>query len=124
MKKTIIACTIILLYFWTWFSGKAYHEKEVSDSAQISYKKAIKIHDKLKEVSREYSQKEPEDIYEIIHKEGSSSGVEWCFPIFPGVLIADSYKIIGPLWGSGGIKIVLFYGFGTKEVLTINGWIS
>src|SRR6185436_15274280 len=45
-----------------------------------------------------------------------ASKVHWCVPLFPGVLLANSSYHIAPLWAEGGMKIVVYYGFGTLEI--------
>jgi hypothetical protein len=56
---------------------------------------------------------------------GPWAEVHWCVPILPGLLIADSDYAIGRLYGRGGIKLVLFYGNGSKELCFISsGWSS
>jgi hypothetical protein len=50
-----------------------------------------------------------------------TSRVNWCVPLLPGVLLADSEYHIGPLWAAGGPTLVVYYGFGTFE-LRIGGW--
>ena len=51
-----------------------------------------------------------------------SSRVDWCIPLLPGVLLADSSYHIGPLWAAGGPKLVVYYGFGTFEIPLPVGW--
>ena len=55
---------------------------------------------------------------------GPHTHVSCCAPVLPGVLLVKSSYVIGPLWGGGGVKIVLFYGFGSRELATLFGWIS
>ncbi|HEV3144100.1 MAG TPA: hypothetical protein VGZ47_09475, partial [Gemmataceae bacterium] len=62
--------------------------------------------------------------YYRVREGGPKTGVKWCVPVLPGVLLADSYKVIGPLNGSGGVKVVLYYGIDSVEVCTLYGWIS
>jgi|SRR5579862_4027918 len=50
--------------------------------------------------------------------------VNWCVPVLPGVLFANSYYQVGPLFGKGGFKIVIYYGFGSWAIGPIWGWIS
>lgn len=59
-----------------------------------------------------------------IFKGGPATGVDWCFPLLPGILITNSWYQCGPLFGKGGVKLVLYYGVGSLEILALNGWIS
>ncbi len=121
----VVICFISITYAWTWCGGYLYHHKEISNQALNIHSSAINDHIEFKEKCKKFGLEEPEnDIYKRIHKKGPSAVVNWCVPVFPGILIANSYYIIGPLWELGGVKVVLFYGFGTKELLTLFGWIS
>ena len=55
---------------------------------------------------------------------GPIARVNWCVPLLPGILIADSYYVVGPLYGRGGVSIILYYGFGCYQIGPIGGWIS
>lgn len=55
---------------------------------------------------------------------GPTSGVRWCVPVLPGVLLADSYYCVGPLCAAGGVKIVLYDGLGPVEVPTPWYWVT
>ncbi len=59
-----------------------------------------------------------------LHKGGPLSKVWWCFPVLPGVLLADSQYSVGPLYAEGGVKIVFYYGVGSVAVPTPFGWIT
>jgi hypothetical protein len=50
---------------------------------------------------------------------GYSAHVDWCFPVLPGLLVADSGYTIGPKHADDGIKIVLFYGIGSVEIVRL-----
>jgi hypothetical protein len=50
-------------------------------------------------------------------------GVSWCVPILPGVLLANSHYVVGPLYGKGGYKLVFYYGWDSREVV-LAGWMS
>jgi hypothetical protein len=47
-----------------------------------------------------------------------TSKVNWCIPVLPGVLLADSSISQGPLSAEGGVKIVIYYGVGSVEIPT------
>lgn len=50
---------------------------------------------------------------------GFNAGIAWCFPILPGILVADSGYTIGPKHANDGVKVVLFYGFGSVELVRL-----
>lgn len=57
-----------------------------------------------------------------VHPGGPRFGVNWCVPVVPGVVLVDSYCDVGPMNGCGGEKVVVWYGFGSWEVMTLSGW--
>lgn len=59
-----------------------------------------------------------------LHPGGPRYGVSWCFPVLPGVLLADSHYTLGPLGGRGGVKVVLYYGVGSTGLCTLWCWLS
>lgn len=63
-------------------------------------------------------------IYLQLREEGPTTGVNWCIPLLPGVLLADSYEVLGPLHGRGMAKIVFYYGVGSVVICELWGWIS
>jgi hypothetical protein len=63
-------------------------------------------------------------IYLQLREGCPATGVKWCFPILPGILLADSYEFLGPLNAKGTVKIVLFYGTGSVVLCDLFGWIA
>jgi hypothetical protein len=118
-KTTISYVLIALLYVWTWYGGYLFHSANLTSEANQAYSSIVEKHEKkveeYKDVGLDYSF----DIYDEIHRNGPRAGIDWCFPIIPGILIVKSYYSIGPSLGAGGVKIVLFYGAGTIELLPI-----
>ena len=57
-------------------------------------------------------------------EDGPKSRVQWCIPILPGIALLNSSYVIGPLWGRGSAKIVFWYGFDSKVLVELGGWIS
>jgi hypothetical protein len=53
---------------------------------------------------------------------GPVTGIDWCAPIMPGVLIANSHQQIGPGFGGGSYKIIVYYGFGSTVLMKGGGW--
>lgn len=122
MKRKRWPLTAILLaYMLTWVFGWRSHSSELSERAGRLWLSA-------KQSNQEQALLEARDggtVYPIeIHANGPRTNVKWCFPVLPGILLADSGYSIGPLYGQGGKKIVVFYGFGSAELMTIFGWIS
>jgi hypothetical protein len=122
MNKKILA-VVVLLYALTWAGGWITHAREIRYRARQMYANAQE-HDRR---MAERFQKEgfgPYDEGSRLSKHGPSAEVSWCIPLLPGVLLADSQYVIGPLWGKGGVKIIFYYGSGAKELVFLWGWIS
>jgi hypothetical protein len=110
----------ILLYAITWVGGWISHSQAIKAEAERRWRNA-----QLRK-ERDYAEllKRGEElpIYAQVHAEGPFSRVVWCVPVLPGVLLADSDYVVGPLNAEGGVKLVLWYGFGSTEVCTLLGW--
>jgi hypothetical protein len=63
-------------------------------------------------------------IYARLREGGPEAGVNWAVPLLPGVLLADSSEVFGPLNGHGGAKVLLYYAGGTIVVCELWGWLS
>jgi hypothetical protein len=60
----------------------------------------------------------------VVRKDGPRSKVKWSIPIFPGILLANSYYVIGPLYAKGGTKIILYYGISSRVIFYLTKWMS
>jgi len=117
-----VGVIIVALYAVTWIGGWAMHDHEVKALAQRLYDDANQHN---REIEQAFRAEGVEGDWGITLREGGpAANVNWCIPILPGVLIADSYYVIAPLWGQGGVKVVVYYGFGTITILELWGWIS
>ncbi len=117
MKRKIIS-TIVALYAVTWAGGWITRSLELKSNARLIYAEAKARDESEAKSAREEGYTAP-DRSDRLSKNGPSTWVSWCFPILPGVLVMNFGTHIGPLWGFGGTSIVLYYGFGTKDVVWI-----
>jgi hypothetical protein len=112
---------LLLLYAATWVGGWITHARDLEASAWAKYRRA-------QERNAEWLADEPAGsevpISLRLFEGGPATGVNWCIPILPGVLIADSYEVLGPLNGRGMVKIVVYYGPHSVVVCELFGWIS
>ena len=122
-KRTVVLFAG-LLYLVTWIGGWYSHAKNIRSGADRIYRDAFEQLKAKAEVVYEQEGRPLEACEFPLFPDGPSAGVIWCFPIAPGVLIADSYYQIGPLWGQGGVKVVLYYGSDSRVIGEIFGWIS
>ena len=112
---------LIFLYAVTWIGGWISCARDVKASAWASYRNAQKRNMEW-QAAEMPSTEVP--IYLEPREGGPATGVDWCLPILPGVLLADSYQVLGPLNGRGGAKVVFYYGMGTFVVCELWGWRS
>jgi hypothetical protein len=115
-KKTVAFLTVYLaLYLATWVGGWRSHAQYLKDRAEAGYRyMQERSREEEAEALRTGTENEHfTDLY--MHKDGPKYGVDWCVPVVPGVLVANSYRSVGPLDGCGGIKIVFYCGFGSRE---------
>jgi hypothetical protein len=94
---------LVALYLVTWVGGWISHNHEMEQRAQLAY-------DGL--ASRYKNSDSPlKKLY--LFDDGPRSGVNWCVPLLPGVLLADSHFLTGGLSGNYCYRIVIYYGFGS-----------
>ena len=112
---------LIPLYAVTWVGGYFSHSASLKGEAQ-------RLFDAAQKSDAEYAAlaaKEGVAPFRLkASKTGPVSGVSWCVPVLPGVLIADSYYVVGPLYGRGGVKVVIFYCVGSWASSPLWGWIA
>jgi hypothetical protein len=119
-RKWFLPLLILGLYAVTWVGGWITHAHDLEASALDQYRW---VQQRNAERAANSTDAEPPVLLEL-HKGGPSTGVNWCVPLLPGILLADSYSSIGPLGGNGGGKIVLYYGTGTVVLCNLWGWMS
>jgi len=116
-----IAVWLIPLYIITWVGGYYGHSATLKRETEIRYENAKKADLEYAALAAKEGAK---PLRPQVSKNGPISKVEWCVPVLPGILIADSYYVVGPLYGRGGVKIVVYYGFGSWASEPIWGWIT
>jgi hypothetical protein len=119
-RKWLLRGVVVLLYLVTWVGGWHTHARELEDSAQARYRL-------VQERNAERQAHEPDarvPLWDRLREGGPATGVEWAVPLLPGVLLADSSEVLGPLNGRGTVKLLLYYGHGTAVVCELWGWIS
>ncbi len=122
-RKRLYAWTvIILLYIVTWVGGWLSHRQYMRERVKAAYVRTERRNQEMEAEYRKAGMKE-EDFYinPQLFKDGPESGVDWCFPLLPGLLLAESHRSIGPLARGGDTKVILYYGFGS---VVLCSWIS
>jgi hypothetical protein len=120
-RKRWLVCILVLLYAGTWVGGWISHSSNLRVQAEASYRMIKRDNQEMEMQARRYA----ETLHPIkLRKGGPTSGVNWCVPVLPGILIADSYYAAGPLHASGGVKIVMYYGVGSSELCTPWCWVA
>jgi hypothetical protein len=123
-KRMIIAVAIATLYLVTWIGGWISHSGELASRARRYWNQAAAKEREMDQLAVTQGLPRPSSSVPYVNKRGPASRVEWCVPLLPGVLLTDSWYVVGPLYGKGGVKLVLFYGVNSAEFVTLWGWIS
>jgi hypothetical protein len=105
---------ILLLYAVTWVGGWITHARDLESSAWAGFQRG-------QELNAERQAHGLADHIEL-REGGPNTGVNWCIPLLPGVLLVDSYYELGPLAARDTGKIVIYYGIGSFEVCDLWGW--
>jgi hypothetical protein len=106
----------LVLYVATGIGGFRSHARQLQDKTESQYRQFEQRFQKAKEEARWVDGIPLDDPYRwYLHKNGPRSEVNWCVPVAPGLLVADSYSSVGPTVAKGGYKLVLYYGFGSAE---------
>jgi hypothetical protein len=119
-RQRFLRLLILGLYLVTWVGGWTTYAHDLEAKAWADYRAMQKL-------NVVYAANFPDDEQQVwcrLHDDGPRVGVDWCVPLLPGVLLANSYSSIGPMGGRGGGKIVLYYGTGTVVLCNLWGWLS
>jgi hypothetical protein len=120
-RKTILWLVVVLLYGITWIGGCVTHARDLQASTWAKYRAA-------QEINAEWRALDPagsnDASYLKLREDGPITGVNWCVPLLPGILLADSYYVVGPLYGRGMAKVVFYYGVGSMVICDLWGWIA
>ena len=116
-RRQVLGVLVLLLYAVTWAGGWRTHAREIDASARARYQRA------QAQNARRYAGGEV-PVYAELREGGPATGVNWAVPLLPGVLVADSYEVLGPLSGRGSAKVLLYYGGGTVVVCELWGWLA
>lgn len=120
-RRNLAVVTVAVLYIATWVGGPGAHERQLANDATALYAQA-EAHEKG--LVCEHVQLGGPAPRRITLEGGPKTRVNWCVPILPGILVSDSYYVVGPLYGQGGVSIILYYGFGCFQIGPIIGWVS
>ncbi|MCP4608720.1 MAG: hypothetical protein GY845_08395 [Planctomycetes bacterium] len=122
IKRKVISIVVILLYVITWLGGHRTHSINLQKHAAQLYVGALVKNKEMSDFALSEGLEKPQPI--TLRKDGPRSKVKWSIPIFPGILLANSYYEIGPLSAKGGTKIILYYGTSSKVICYITKWMS
>jgi hypothetical protein len=120
-RRTWLIIVVVFFYMLTWVFGVTEHTRELNTRAQRLW---IDADGSNREMALFAADKGLEFDPIELRSTGPRTAVNWSVPILPGVLLVDSEYVVGPLYGKGGVKVVVYYGFGSAELVTLVGWIS
>src|SRR5688500_7844468 len=109
---------VIAVYVVTWIGGYLAHGRVVGMVRVLTYKQFAYRNSEAEAIEAESGFKE---FGAKIHDGGPRTGIAWCIPVLPGVLLVNSYRSVGPLYGSGGTKTVVFYCAGSFTLCELWG---
>lgn len=121
---TSAGAILVVSYLVTWAGGWRAHSREMASRATYLYQRVESEKARFLEWQREGLVAADEVYSTELLPGGPKSIVNWCLPILPAVLLADSEYVVGPLYGSGSAKIVLYTGAGSVTLLELWGWRS
>jgi hypothetical protein len=99
---------LLVLYLVTWVGGWAAHAWDLEAEAQRIWA----------ELNRQRFLAD----FTVLREGGPRTHVDWCFPVLPGLLVAKSWYSVSPGSERGGVKLVLFFGIGSAELMEIYRW--
>ncbi|MBN2446588.1 MAG: hypothetical protein JXO22_07680 [Phycisphaerae bacterium] len=120
-RRPTVLIVLAALYGATCVGGWVSHAKELDDRAERLWRALHQADTELAATAAKLGGPVPRA---NARRNGPCAGVDWCFPLLPGVLIADSYYVTGRLSGEGGVKIIVYWRLGSRELTTLWGWIS
>jgi hypothetical protein len=120
--KRILKWVILLLYAVTWVGGWISHARQLRAETEARYRAVAREFQAFEAAARRAGREVPSSAR--VNENGPTSGVAWCVPILPGVLLTESGSSIGPLSGSGSVKLVLYYGVGSVVLSSWTTWLA
>jgi hypothetical protein len=111
---------VVALYAATWVGGVPTHTRDIDVSAQGRYQML-----RARNAERCGPQTgDPVPIYARLLEGGLHTGIDWSAPLLPGLLLVDSYEVLGPLHAQGSTKLLVFDGHGFIVVCEWREWVA
>ena len=118
---SVLVAVTLASYAFTWVGGVYSHERTLRNYAQGQRQEWI---DRYQSGHASALPKGREVLPMKVYYEKPRAGIDWAFPILPGLLVTQSWYVVGPLWGEGRIRLMFFYGSGTFDLFSVMRWIS
>ena len=119
-RRRLIWGVVLALYAATWIGGVQTHARDLEASARGRYQA-------LQERNAERYGPDAGDavpIFARLLEGGPDTGIDWSVPILPGVLLVESYEVLGPLNARGSTKLLVFGGRGFAVVRKWQTWVA
>lgn len=123
-RRTRNSLILLASYLITWAGGWRAHSREMASRATHLYQRVEVEKARFLEWQRQGLVAADEVYSTELLPGGPTSLVNWCLPILPAVLLADSEYEVGPHYGRGSAKIVFYFGAGSVTLLDLWGWRS
>jgi hypothetical protein len=116
-RKYVLGAVGIALYGATWVGGPPTYVRNFNSEVEDQYMAAQRFLERLPADSRLRES-------HALRNGAPEAVVRWCVAVLPGVLLAHSSYSVAQLNGRVGMRLVLYYGFGTVVLCDMWEWIS
>jgi len=120
-KWVTVAMVLVSLYVATWIGGWRSLSGELDRRAWAGWHEGTQ---REQEITHRFAAEglDKPGGFELL--KGGPVTHFWCVPLLPGVLLTKSSSIIGPMWGGGETKIVMYFGTGSFDLMILEVWIT
>jgi hypothetical protein len=112
LLSLLVVGVIAVLYVATWVGGPRAYRRDFEKFAAEAHRRAVEM-DKDWERAKISAAGGMHPRMKIASPTGPHTQIEWCIPLFPGLLPVNSSYSVGPLWGDSGTKLIWYNGFRT-----------
>ena len=119
-RRWVIGGVVLALYAATWIGGVRTHARDIEASARSRYQVLEERNAKM------YGPNAGDavPIFARLLDGGPDTGIDWSVPILPGVLLVESYEVLGLLNARGSTNLLVFDGRGFATVWKQQSWVA
>jgi len=109
-RLLLVVGVFAVLYVATWVGGARGYRRDFEKFAAEAHRYLVEEDKKWEKIGAAGGMRPH---MKLASPTGPHTKVEWCMPLFPGLLLVNSSYSAGPLWGEGGTKLIWYNGFRT-----------